>query len=147
MSIPRSCVISPTRAPEYAHSQGTQRFAALDARLVSVIAIAARRIVRASSTVNASLSLFLTLRGTVTETASKGLLAINRSDLAHAYTACAAFTQTSFTVIGVRFGVIFSRAHVCAVSSVKGSAFGPENLASRSVNTPRHRVTVEAEGL
>jgi hypothetical protein len=61
-----------------ATSHGTQRLAALVARLVFSTAVAARKIVRASSAVNASFSLFLILRGTVTFTAANGLWAIKR---------------------------------------------------------------------
>jgi hypothetical protein len=139
-------VISPALAPEYAQIQGTQRLAAAKTLALSFVAIAARKIVRASSALNALLSLFRRDRGTVTFTATNGLSASNRCFLAQPYTVTAAFTHTSLTVAAERSAVILPTAQDCAVSSVKGWLFGPENVASRSSNTGAHRLMVAGAG-
>ena len=70
----RSWVISPGRAPVYARSQGTQRFAASNGLRIPVISCAALRITRHSCGRNALVSRSSIFLGTVIFASLKGFV-------------------------------------------------------------------------
>ena len=107
---------------------------------------AARRIVDASSAVNAFVSRWSAFLGSVTFTLSNGLAATRRSPTAHANTLRAAFSHTSFTVEGLRSGVTSFLAHSRASSSAQSITLLLVHLCCRSRNTERHRFTVAFAG-
>lgn len=94
--------ISPARAPEYAQSHGTQRIAPSSVVRGSPVGDEARKIVAASSAVNACDSRCRTRRGSVTLTLSNGFVEIIRSSTAQLETVRAAVIQMSLTVRGPR---------------------------------------------
>src|SRR5262249_14444698 len=121
-SSTRSCVISPGRAPVYAHSHGTHRRAALSGFFVTVIAVAALRIVCHSSLRNAFVSRSLRCLGTLSLTSANGLRGTSLLSTAQPKTVLLAASQVLLTVAAERSGLTRPLIHDAASSGIMDAA-------------------------